>query len=208
MFTTIVFDIDGTILDTEQVILKSLQMVLKEELQREYKLQDLRFVLGIPGKEALKQIGVPNMDTVHSKWSKAMLDFSHEVSIFEKLEDVIKSLSTNELKLGIVTSKTRQELIDEFEPLKVSDYFEHMICACDTNKHKPHPDPLLACLKQLDVPNNEAIYIGDSIYDMQCAKSAGVKFALALWGAKRSEGFEEADYILNNPKDILELVSK
>ncbi|MED1569527.1 HAD family hydrolase [Bacillus paramycoides] len=206
MITSLVFDVDGTILDTEKAILKSLQKILKEELKEDYALQDLRFALGIPGKETLKKLNVPNIDVVHPKWSESVLDFSHEVSVFEELEGVIKELSLSKLKLGIVTSKTKQELIDEFEPFGLSGHFEHTVCACDTDKHKPHPEPLLACLQQLDVPNHEAIYIGDSIYDMQCAKSAGVKFALALWGARTREGFEQADYVLNTPKDILDLI--
>lgn len=61
-------------------------------------------------------------------------------------------------------------------------------------------------MKQLDIPNNQAVYIGDSIYDMQCAKSTGVKFALALWGSKTRADFEKADYVLNTPKDILNLI--
>ncbi|MBF7154320.1 HAD family hydrolase [Bacillus albus] len=206
MITSLIFDVDGTILDTEKVILKSLQKILKEELKKDYALQDLRFALGIPGKETLKKLNVPNIEVVHSKWSKAVLDFSHEVSVFDELEDVIKELSLSKLKMGIVTSKTKQELIEEFEPFDLSGYYEYIICACDTDKHKPHPEPLLACLRQLDVSNDEAIYIGDSIYDMQCAKSAGVKFALALWGSKTREGFEKADYVLNTPKDILNLI--
>lgn len=206
MISSLVFDVDGTILDTEKAILKSLQKVLKEELKKDYELQDLRFALGIPGKETLKKLNVQNIDVVHPKWSESVLDFSHEVSVFEELEDVIKELSLSKLKLGIVTSKTKQELIDEFEPFGLSGHFEHTVCACDTDKHKPHPEPLFACLQQLDVPNHEAIYIGDSIYDMQCAKSAGVKFALALWGSKTKEGFEKADYVLNTPKDILDLI--
>ncbi|PFD49322.1 HAD family hydrolase [Bacillus cereus] len=206
MITSLVFDVDGTILDTEKAILKSLQKVLKEELKEDYALQDLKFALGIPGKETLRKLKVQNIDVVHSKWAKSVLDFSHEVSVFEELESIIKELSLSKLKLGIVTSKTKKELIDEFEPFGLSGHFKHTICACDTDKHKPHPEPLLACLKQLDVPNNEAVFIGDSIYDMQCAKSAGVKFALALWGSKTREGFEKADYVLNTPKDILNLI--
>lgn len=206
MITSLIFDVDGTILDTEKAILKSLQKILKEELNQDYALHELRFALGIPGKETLKKLNVPNIDVVHPKWSRAVLDFSHEVSVFEELEDIIKELSLSKLKLGIVTSKTRKELIDEFEPFGLGGYFEHTICACDTDKHKPYPDPLLACLQQLDVPNNEVIYIGDSIYDLQCAKSAGVRFALALWGSKTREGFETANYILNTPKDILNLI--
>ncbi|WP_088072692.1 HAD family hydrolase [Gottfriedia luciferensis] len=206
MVSSIIFDIDGTILDTEQVVLKALQKVLREELKKEYELNELRFALGIPGKETLKKLNVPNIDVVHPIWSKAEIDFLHEVTLFEEIEEVIKELSLSRLKLGIVTSKTKKDLKEGFDPFGLRSYFEHIICACDTVKHKPNPDPLLACLEKLNVQNDEAIYIGDSIYDMQCAKSAGVKFALALWGAKTSEGFEEADYLLKKPMDLLNLI--
>lgn len=206
MVTSIIFDIDGTILDTEQIVLKSLQKVLKDELNKEFELHELRFALGIPGKETLKKLNISNIEEVHPKWSKAELDFLHEVTIFEEIEEVIKELSLRKLKLGIVTSKTKKDLKEGFEPFGLNSYFEHIICACDTVKHKPNPDPLIACLEKLGVSNEHAIYIGDSIYDMQCAKSAGVKFALALWGSKTTEGFEKADYVLNKPMDILNLV--
>ncbi|WP_255260155.1 HAD family hydrolase [Bacillus toyonensis] len=187
-------------------MLKSLQRILKEELDVEFTLDALDFALGIPGKEALKKLNVPNIDVIHTKWSKAVLDYNHEVSVFKSLEDIIGMLSLSKIKLGIVTSKTNQELIDEFEPFGLSSYFEDTICVCDTDKHKPHPEPLFACLKRLDVPCHEAIYIGDSIYDMQCAKSAGVEFALASWGSKTKDEFKDADYILEEPNDILRLI--
>lgn len=203
MFINVIFDVDGTILDTEKAILKSLQKVLKEEGE-EYQLEDLRFALGIPGIETLKKLNVTELERVHPKWSETVLKFSHEVSVFQDLENVIKILSESPGKIGIVTSKTKQELIDEFEPFGLSSLFDYTICASDTEKHKPHPEPLLACLDGLKANKDETIYIGDSIYDMQCAKSAGVKFALALWGSKTTEGFESADFVLKDPKDILD----
>lgn len=196
MVSSLIFDVDGTILDTEKAILRSLQRILKEELKEDYALDALEFALGIPGKEALKKLNVPNIDVIHPKWSKAVWDYYHEVSVFKSLEEIIGMLSLSNIKLGIVTSKTKQELIDEFEPFGLSSYFEHTICACDTDRHKPYPEPLLAYLKRLDVPCNETIYIGDSIYDMQCAKSAGVKFALASCGSRTKDAFKDADYIL------------
>lgn len=205
MFKYVIFDVDGTILDTEKAILKSLQKVLKEE-GKDYQLEDLRFALGIPGIETLKKLNVTDLERVHPKWSETVLEFSHEVSVFQDLENVIKTLSESPVRTGIVTSKTKQELIDEFEPFGLSSFFEYTICASDTEKHKPHPEPLLACLDGLNANQDETIYIGDSIYDMQCAKSAGVKFALALWGSKTTEGFESVEFVLKEPKAILDLI--
>ncbi|KQL18309.1 HAD family hydrolase [Cytobacillus solani] len=205
MFKYVIFDVDGTILDTEKAILKSLQKVLKEE-GKDYQLEDLRFALGIPGIETLKKLNVTDLERVHPKWSETVLEFSHQVSVFQDLENVIKTLSESPVRTGIVTSKTKQELIDEFEPFGLSSFFEYTICASDTEKHKPHPEPLLACLDGLNANQDETIYIGDSIYDMQCAKSAGVKFALALWGSKTTEGFESVEFVLKEPKAILDLI--
>ena len=205
MFKYVIFDVDGTILDTEKAILKSLQKVLKEE-GKDYEQEDLRFALGVPGDVTLKRLGIPDIERVSPKWSQTVLEFSQEVHIFNGLKEVIEALSASPIRTGIVTSKTKQEVIDEFDPFGISNHFECIICATDTENHKPHPEPLLVCLDKLNAGKNEAVYIGDSIYDMQCAKSAGVKFALALWGSKSTEGFETADYVLKEPKDILELI--
>ncbi len=205
MFNDLIFDVDGTILDTEAVILKSLQKVLAREGEK-YQIEELRFALGIPGKETLRRLNVTNVEHIHSRWTKTILEFSEEVNVFKGLEEVLKVLSNQPVKMGIVTSKTHQEIKDEFDPFGLSPYFQYTINANDTEKHKPHPDPLLACLKGLGATKRDAIYIGDTVYDMQCAKSAGVRFALALWGAKTVEGFESADYILKEPKDILTLL--
>ncbi|EFI68500.1 pyrophosphatase ppaX [Lysinibacillus fusiformis ZC1] len=206
MLRAIIFDVDGTILDTEQAILQSLQRTLRKETQKDYPFEALRFALGIPGKDALQRLNVDDIEAVHQKWSAAVLDFSHEVAVFKSLEEVIQHLATKPLQLGIVTSKTAQEVVDEFEPFGLSEYFQHIVSASDTEKHKPHPEPLLKCLDALQVAPEEAIYIGDSIYDFQCAKQAGAKFALAHWGAKSTIGFEEADYVFYEPKDILAIV--
>ena len=205
MLKYVIFDVDGTILDTEQAILKSLQKVLKEE-GKDYEQEDLRFALGIPGDVTLKRLGIPDIERVSPKWSQTVLEFSQEVHIFNGLKEVIEAISASPIRTGIVTSKTKQEVIDEFDPFGISKHFEHIICATDTENHKPHPEPLLVCLERLNAIKEESIYIGDSIYDMQCAKSAGVKFALALWGSKSIEGFESADFILKEPTDILDLI--
>ena len=205
MLKYVIFDVDGTILDTERAILKSLQQVLKEE-GREYQTEDLRFALGIPGKETLRRLNVQDIERVHTNWSKAELALLKEVQLFKDIKEVLEVLLESPLRTGIVTSKTRQELMDGFELFGISSYFESIICATDTDKHKPHPEPLLACLEELEAEKDEAIYIGDSIYDLQCAHSAGVKFALAFWGVRKIEGFESADFLLKEPKDILELL--
>lgn len=142
----IIFDIDGTMLDTEKAVLYSLQRTLRDEGMN-YSLEKLHFALGIPGMAALQEIGVENMKAVHEKWIRNMADFKNEITVFKGIAEVIEIVSSYKIRTGIVTSKTRQEFIDDFQPFGLHSYFEHSICVEDTMKHKPHPEPLVTCLK-------------------------------------------------------------
>lgn len=67
MLKSLIFDVDGTILDTEQAILKSLQIVLKEQIKKSFKTNELRFALGIPGKDVLTQLNIPDVEYIEAK---------------------------------------------------------------------------------------------------------------------------------------------
>lgn len=207
MYKYIIFDVDGTILDTEKAVLNSLQQTLKTE-GRQYELEELRFALGIPGKETLERLNIEDINRVHANWAQLETEYAKDATLFPGFETVIEHLGDSEAKLGIVTSKNKQGMVDTFSPLGLNSYFEQMITADDTTIHKPHPEPLLLCMDRLEANPSETIYIGDSIYDMQSAKAAGIKFGLALWGAKTTEKFDAADYIFNDPIDIIDWIKR
>ena len=96
---------------------------------------------------------------------------------------MLETISELKLGIGIVTSKTHEEFRSDFQKFDISSYFETVVCADDTLQHKPEPDPLLKYMEWTKCQANELLYIGDSIYDMQCAKHANVNFGLAKWGA-------------------------
>lgn len=205
MLKAIIFDVDGTIIDTEQAILNALKDTLENE-GYSYTLGDLRFVFGIPGKDALEQLEIENKERVHMAWAEKESILIEETQPFAGIEEIIQELGSRPIQLGIVTSKNRKEF-QNFAKRKISVFFETAVVVEDTSNHKPHPEPLELCLKRLGVEPDEAIYIGDSIYDNQCASQAGVKFGLALWGSKTTEGYN-ADYIFEEPMDILRLLNK
>jgi HAD superfamily hydrolase (TIGR01549 family) len=121
------------------------------------------------------------------------------------MKDTIKQLNLSGIKTGIVTSKTRAEFTDDFTPFGLNDYFSLVVCADDTEKHKPDPEPILKFLELSGVDKSKAVYIGDTKYDSACALDAGTDFALALWGAKSHENIK-ATYMLNDPKEILKFI--
>ncbi|MBP2660189.1 MAG: HAD-superfamily hydrolase, subfamily variant 1 [Firmicutes bacterium] len=204
MYKYLIFDIDGTIIDTEKAVIGSLQKLLKVETGMDYPADELSFVLGIPGSVALKQFNIADIDKACLKWNEYLKEFDNSIRVFPDLEVIIKHLHDLKIKTGIVTSKTKQELLDDFYPFGLHDYFDYIVCADDTIRHKPDPEPILKCLELAQASPAETIYIGDTSYDMQSAHHAGVDFALALWGTKDSN--LNAKIKLSHPKELLDIV--
>lgn len=204
MYNYIIFDIDGTLLDTEIAVLSSLQKLISEELNKEMSFNDLKFSLGIPGEVTLNKLGIANISDCNIKWNRYLKEYFHHVKVFDNIEDTLAKLKGIGISMGIVTSKTKEEFKNDFLPFGLNYYFDIVVCADDTEKHKPDPEPILKFIELACADKSKTIYIGDTKYDMECAFSAGIDFALALWGAKSSAGID-ADYILETPEQILKL---
>lgn len=96
----------------------------------------------------------------------------------------------------------RAEFERTFSSYSIFPYFSYAVCADDLADHKPHPAPLLKCIEDLSVSPCESLYIGDSRYDLKCAASAKVDFALALWGCREPEQFS-CKRKLSSPEELL-----
>ena len=205
MYNYIIFDIDGTILDTEFAVLSSLQKLVFEELNKNFSFEELRFAFGIPGEATLNKLGITNIIGCNDKWNSYLKEYLNHVKVFDDIKDTLVKLSEIGILAGIVTSKTKEEYMNDFVPFGLTDYFKLVVCADDTKEHKPNPDPILKFIELSGVDKSKALYIGDTKYDRDCAFSAGIDFALALWGAKSSVGIN-ANYIFENPKQILDII--
>lgn len=205
MYNTIIFDVDGTLIDTEKAVLGSLQKVLRTDYDKAVALEDLYFVLGIPGAKSLPQLGISNIDKANERWNYFMKDFFHSIEVFSGIKDVLETLKSRKINQGIVTSKTNEELINDFVPFGLSSYLTHTVCADDTERHKPNPEPLLKFLEISGADPKKSIYIGDTVYDYECARDAGIDFGLALWGCKNHQNIQ-ATYKFERPQDIIGLL--
>lgn len=195
----IVFDVDGTLIDTLYSTTKALQDVLLEVTGRLYPLEELVFSYGIPGIDTLRQLEVADPLGALKQWEDRLEDYRQHDRVFDGIPGLLAALREAGCALGIVTSRTRAEFDADFAKLDIAPYFQSVICADDTEGHKPQPDPLLKYLERAGGGKGEALYIGDSVYDMGCARAAGVDFGLAGWGATQRH---EADYVFDVPFDV------
>lgn len=205
MYKYIIFDIDGTILDTEIAVLSSLPKLAFEELNKKLSFDELWFALGIPGEVTLNILGIPNLLDSREKWDRYYKQYFYHVEIFDDIKETLVKLKEIGILTGIVTSKTNEEFKDDFSHFGLINYFKFVVCADDTEKHKPDSKPILKFIELSGADKSKTIYIGDTKYDMDCACDAGIDSALALWGAKSSIGIK-ANYIFESPKQILEIV--
>jgi HAD superfamily hydrolase (TIGR01549 family) len=206
MYECVIFDVDGTLIDTEKASVLSLQKLLREEASTIDPGNDLSFIMGLTGVEALKRFGVKNAEAANIRWNRYLKDYYHWVKVFRDIEVLLKKLVSLGIKTGIVTSKTRQELKDDLSPFGLQKYFPFTVCADDTLRHKPDSEPIFKIMDLVNVKPKQMIYIGDTENDLLAAKSAEVDFGLAVWGAEGRE-FPGAQHRFINPLEVIRVVT-
>lgn len=198
----IIFDIDGTMLDSAYADLTALQRVILDLQNRNYPISDLHFALGIPGEVALKQLGINEVSMANQLWNSYMKELSDTMKLFDGIKELLLELKNRGFKLGIITSKNKKEFHNDFTPFGIDTYFDTVITVEDSITPKPSAEPMLAYLNKTGVKPHEVIYIGDTVYDKECAAHAGVDFGLAMWGCHSVEQIH-ATYYFKTPKEVL-----
>jgi pyrophosphatase PpaX len=123
------------------------------------------------------------------------------------VEEVLATLKDRGHRLGIVTAKRRLTVDLAFARLPIEHLFETVVGGDETEHHKPHPAPLLLALERLGATPDQAAYVGDSPFDMQAAKAAGLYAIGVSWGRiHAADKLTDADVIVDRAEELLELV--
>ncbi|MBX9138322.1 MULTISPECIES: HAD-IA family hydrolase [unclassified Clostridium] len=205
-YKCIIFDLDGTMLDTEKMNMIPLQRLIKEELSIDIKYEDLLKYRAYAGKTTLKMLGFKDIEASYSKWVKYVNEYEDGAKLYEGFDEVIKGLDENGILCGIASSKMKSQYEIDFLKTGLQSYMKSVILAEDTENHKPHPEPLLKAIEILNIEPKDAMYVGDTFADYKSTKAAGMDFGLAVWGATDLDGIK-ADHYLNTPKDILKVLN-
>jgi len=205
--TTLLFDLDGTLINTNDLIIQSFRhtfvthglQVADEEIYRYFgqPLHD-QFALFAPGQEE-------QLIATYRKFNSDMHD--QLTQGFAGIDALLAELEQRGYRLGIVTSKIRPIVQRGLRLFNLERHFELLVCAEDTDKHKPHPAPVQKALELFGVDNQAAAMVGDSPYDLLAAKAAGVTAIGVLWSSFPRESLEECapHHLVENPGDLLEL---
>lgn len=197
----VLFDFDGTLVDTTELIYQSLLRATGDVLGREYPREELLSGVGRPlpqqmevlvGEDPEQTVLVERLMESYRYHNEAM----HEDLIreFPGVEAALTRLHDVGVRTAVVTSKRRKSVemaLESFPGLRdVTDVFVTME---DTTEHKPHPEPLLKGLELLGADPSESVYVGDSPHDVKAARAAGLKIVAVSWGAFSEEALRHAE---------------
>jgi len=206
-FPVVLFDLDGTLIDSGPMIVASMKHAASSVLGREIPEEVLTAAVGGPGLVAQMQALAPDrVDDLVAAYRAHNEPLHDELEGFWEVLEVLPRLRNEGRHLGIVTAKRRATVDLAFARLpELEANFDVVITSDDTARHKPDPDPILAAIDRLDARAEDTAYVGDSPFDIRAAKAAGVFAVAVAWGGIHPEGVlerEEPDALVRHAEEL------
>ncbi|MBY0123406.1 pyrophosphatase PpaX [Bacillus sp. S/N-304-OC-R1] len=206
---TILFDLDGTLIDTNELIISSFLHVLGNYYPDCYKREDVIPFLGPTLRETFESINPEKVEEMIVAYREFNIG-NHDLLVkeFPGVFETVKTLKESGYKIGIVTTKMLKTVKMGLSLTKLDQFFDVVVALDHVQKPKPDPEPILKALELLQSKPEEAIMVGDNSHDILGGKNAGTKTAGVAWSVKGKEflqGFQP-DYMLDNMADLLDIL--
>jgi len=205
----VIFDLDGTLIDTQELILASFRVATAEVLGQSVPDDEVVRYIGIPLIDQARILAPEHIDELMERYRRHNLALHDElIRYFEGTREMLEGLAQRGKLLAVVTSKRNRPAREGLDSFGLRPFFTIILGMEDTVKHKPDPEPLLEAARRLKVDPTHCVYVGDSIYDMQSARSAGMGAIAALWGMHSAEQLRDAgaQYEASNPAEVCPLI--
>ncbi len=189
----IIFDLDGVLINSIKNMSHSLKQT-SDSLKIKLTFNEYKKYLGLPFEKIMKKIGVnKNIPEIKKKYiyfsdkniSKIIIDK-------KKISDLM--YLKKKFNFAVFTSKDK---LRSNKILKKYQIFSYILTSDGVKKGKPHPEGVLKIIKKFGVSKKNTIYVGDSLYDLNCAKRSGVKYCHALWGYAKINRNKQPNKIKN-----------
>ncbi|QUL55160.1 pyrophosphatase PpaX [Paenibacillus tritici] len=212
MIECVLFDLDGTIVNTNELIIRSFMHALKENNLPSLTREQIIPFMGTTLQQQMTAFsGLQDISALERSYRS--YNYAHHdelIGSFPDVNETMEELLRRGIKLGIVTTKIRPTTLKALEMFDLLKYMETIVTVNDVSHPKPHPEPVLTAVANLGVDPAKTLMVGDSAVDIQSAKAAGVRVAAVAWSLKGEDVLRgyEPDYIIHEMKDLFTIVEQ
>jgi pyrophosphatase PpaX len=203
-FPVVLFDLDGTLIDSGAIILASFRHATRKVLDRE--IPDELLLAHVGGSslhDQMRALDPLRVDELVHSYREHNEPLHDGLDAFPGVVDLLQELHEQGRKLGIVTAKRRLTVDLALSRVPLAPYFDTIVTAELTERHKPDPEPVLLALERLNADPKQAAYVGDSPFDMGAARGAGVRAVGVTWGGIYArDALADADVLVDSPEEL------
>ncbi|WP_062354310.1 pyrophosphatase PpaX [Bacillus kwashiorkori] len=207
--TTILFDLDGTLIDSNELIIQSFLHTFKKYAPNQFTREDCIPLIGPSLYETFSSVDKEKAEEMVEYYRDFNKKYHDELlEQYDGVYETVELLVNRGFKIAVVTTKLKDVVMKGLEASKLTRFFEHIVALDDVANPKPDPEPIFKALNLLDSSPEEAIMVGDSYHDILAAKNAGTKSAAVAWSLKGRDHLMQfkPDYMLEHMSDLLPIV--
>ncbi len=208
----VMIDFDGTLANTNEVIIKSFQHTYRTFLGREEDVDKIKASFGEPLRVTMgKVFGEEYKDeavNVYRSFQNGR--FGNLIETFPGMDILVKRLKKSGYKVAVVTSRIEASALEGLEKFGLTGELDAITTINNITRHKPDPESINVTLEALGMRPEEAVMIGDSRFDIMCAQNAGCRSILVDWSVagENERNRLKADYIAKNAEDIFDWINE
>lgn len=207
-YTYYLFDADGTLFDTTELICQcfaySLDKYGNMKKPKEELIKSIGMTLRSQFELHLGSLSDAQYDEMQQEHMRFQLSiYKDYLNSFPGVKQGLATLKERNKRLAIVTSRKINSLTIFLKETEIFDYFEVMITPDETEKHKPEPEPAIEAMSLLGAVSQQSIFIGDSLFDIQCGTRAGIDTAFVAYSKTKSNQLSvKPTYLINSLEDL------
>jgi HAD superfamily hydrolase (TIGR01509 family) len=191
----VIFDIDGTLTQTNDLIFASFNHVAERHLGKRFSPPEIIALFGPPEEGALRKVfGDENLEGIMEELC-AYYSAHHAsmASLHPGIDEVLAHLKDRGVRLAVFTGKGRRTAMITLNALRIATYFDMVVSGNDVVNHKPHPEGILKVLEAFGLEPGQVLMVGDSLTDISASRAAGVRIVSVLWDSYEPERVRQAN---------------
>lgn len=204
LFDGFIFDIDGTLTSTNQLIFDSFNFIAKKYLNKTFSDDEIISMFGPTEDVILKELCGEKFEEARKEYYTYYSKNHWKAKLYPGIKEILNCLKNKNYPLGIFTGKGRQASLITLKKLEVDHYFNLIVTGDDVTNHKPSAEGILKFVNQFGLKNNRVLMIGDSVSDVKASREAGIKIASVLWDRYANDKVKamQSDYYFYSVEEL------